>query len=196
MALLFFLMCSVVGTILLISATAASGRMKDMKTEDQDRYAVFSAAELLKKDIQDQPEIVYGVETDMDKHFYNYGVLGNPNDINNDWHRSASELTILEKLITDVNIELDAGNLSGTASDSFKMKVDGYPDLTIDVKMTLTANGSLEAEVSNNPPAGQVKTIVYLNADKDVKEDQRIGDYQYKIRRFYHWTNVTLSKKK
>ena len=95
-ALLFFLMCSVVGTILLISATAASGRMKDMKTEDQDRYAVFSAAELLKKDIQDQPEIVYGVETDMDKHFYNYGVLGNPNDINNDWHRSASELTILE----------------------------------------------------------------------------------------------------
>ena len=130
------------------------------------------------------------------RQFYNYGVLGNPNDINNDWHRSASELTILEKLITDVNIELDAGNLSGTASDSFKMKVDGYPDLTIDVKMTLTANGSLEAEVSNNPPAGQAKTIVYLNADKDVKEDQRIGDYQYKIRRFYHWTNVTLSKKK
>lgn len=46
-ALLFFLVCAIVGSILIAAASAAMGRMKNIEQGEQDRYAVDSAMELI-----------------------------------------------------------------------------------------------------------------------------------------------------
>ncbi|MCR5136624.1 MAG: hypothetical protein K6C12_05945 [Oscillospiraceae bacterium] len=47
-ALLLFLVCAVLGSVILTAATAAAGRMAGMAEMDQQYYAVSSASELLK----------------------------------------------------------------------------------------------------------------------------------------------------
>lgn len=46
-ALFFFIVCAVIGSIVLTAATAAAGRAKDIKKRNQDYYAANSAADLL-----------------------------------------------------------------------------------------------------------------------------------------------------
>ena len=51
MALLFFVVCAVTGSMILLSATAAAGRLKGMKTSDQNYYAVYSATKMVEKQL-------------------------------------------------------------------------------------------------------------------------------------------------
>ena len=45
-ALLFFVVCAAIGSIILTAATATSGRMKGVKTDNQSYYALMSAAKV------------------------------------------------------------------------------------------------------------------------------------------------------
>ena len=49
MALLFFVVCAVTGSMILVSATAASGRLEGMTEQDQNYYAVRSAVSFFEK---------------------------------------------------------------------------------------------------------------------------------------------------
>ena len=49
MALLFFVVCAVTGSMILLSASAAVGRIKDLKQRDQNYYAVRSAIKMYEK---------------------------------------------------------------------------------------------------------------------------------------------------
>lgn len=51
LALLFFVVCAVTGSMILLSATAAAGRLDGMKTTDQNYYAVRSAAKFIEKQL-------------------------------------------------------------------------------------------------------------------------------------------------
>ena len=53
MALLFFVVCAVTGSMILVSATAASGRLEGMKRRDQNYYAVRSAVKLCEKQLEE-----------------------------------------------------------------------------------------------------------------------------------------------
>ena len=46
-ALLFFVMCATIGSIILAAATASSGRVKNLKADDQAYYVNSSAVNLL-----------------------------------------------------------------------------------------------------------------------------------------------------
>ena len=52
-ALFFFIVCSVIGSIVLTAATAAAGRMKDVEQNNKNYYAVNSAANLLESVVND-----------------------------------------------------------------------------------------------------------------------------------------------
>ena len=52
-ALLLFLVCAVLSSVIIVAATAASGRMSKIAETDQRYYAVTSAAELLKNLFKD-----------------------------------------------------------------------------------------------------------------------------------------------
>lgn len=64
-ALLFFLVCAVVGTMLLVSASTASGRMKSAISYDQNKYAVESAAKVLKEDLSKERVILERTKTSV-----------------------------------------------------------------------------------------------------------------------------------
>ncbi len=53
-ALLAFLVCAVIGTVVIAAASASGGRVKDMAAMDQRYYAVTSAAELFKEELNNQ----------------------------------------------------------------------------------------------------------------------------------------------
>lgn len=53
-ALLLFLVCAVVGSVVLTAGTAAAGRMSELAKMDQRYYSVTSAAQLLQDIISDQ----------------------------------------------------------------------------------------------------------------------------------------------
>jgi len=62
-ALLLFLVCSVVGTVVLTAGTAAAGRIADIKEYDQRYYSASSAAELLINLIDGQSVTVVRTQT-------------------------------------------------------------------------------------------------------------------------------------
>ena len=57
-ALLLFLVCAVISSVVIVAATAAGGRLSKLAEMDQRYYAVTSAAELLKHEIDGKTMIV------------------------------------------------------------------------------------------------------------------------------------------
>ena len=53
LALLVFLMCAMVGSVVLASATAAAGRIKGIKEDNQQLYTLTSSANLLADEIKE-----------------------------------------------------------------------------------------------------------------------------------------------
>lgn len=51
-ALIFLLICALVGSVVLTAASASSGRLVDLKKNEQSYYTVLSAAKLLKNEIE------------------------------------------------------------------------------------------------------------------------------------------------
>ncbi len=82
-ALLLFLVCSVLCSVVLTAATASSGRMSQIAEADQRYYAVTSAAELLKSIIDGKTvSIVTVTETQYDT-TYTGGVAGTSDEVTN-----------------------------------------------------------------------------------------------------------------
>ena len=57
-ALLFFVMCATVGSIILAAATASSGRLANLRKEDQSYYAITSAEELFAKMMEENKVVL------------------------------------------------------------------------------------------------------------------------------------------
>lgn len=62
MALLFFLLCSMAGSVILAAGTTAAGTLSQVKEGEQAYYTVTSAAQLIEKEIENQPFIYYKKE--------------------------------------------------------------------------------------------------------------------------------------
>ena len=65
-ALLCFLVCAVVGSVILTAATAAAGRFAGLTESDRRYYAVSSAARLLEDSFQDKKTVVIELEKKFD----------------------------------------------------------------------------------------------------------------------------------
>lgn len=57
-ALLFFVMCATVGSIILAAATASSGRLANLRKEDQSYYAITSAEDLFAKMMEENKVVI------------------------------------------------------------------------------------------------------------------------------------------
>lgn len=74
MALLFFAVCAVTGSMILVSATAAAGRLDGLSKRDQNYYAVRSATKLVEKqlksefiEVQEVLTVIKETETEVDE---------------------------------------------------------------------------------------------------------------------------------
>lgn len=62
-ALLFFIMCAAAGSVILAAATTSTGRLSELQANDQNYYAVVSAAKLIRDEIDGQTISVGQTET-------------------------------------------------------------------------------------------------------------------------------------
>ena len=81
-ALLLFLICAVVSSVVLTAATAASGRMSNTAEYDQRYYSVTSAAELMKEQLDGKIVSIVKVTESTQTTPYTDGTAGEPGFIN------------------------------------------------------------------------------------------------------------------
>jgi|GEM_PF-6507251 len=78
LALLVFIMCAVVASVIMAASTASAGRMTDIAEVNQREYAVLSAAKMVKEEIENQEFEVSAVRSntfvDNDRNFSNVAV--------------------------------------------------------------------------------------------------------------------------
>ena len=145
-ALLLFLVCAVISSVVIVAGTTAAGRMSQAAQMDQRYYAVTSAAELLKSEI-DGKEVIVTSETkaaedgtSTTEYTAKYSDAGESED-------SEAPDTIL----TDASKALIPllNTTENAPEKSFKLEADGQPALACDIKETVQYNGLLRFDISN-----------------------------------------------
>ena len=93
-ALLLFLVCAVIGSVVLAAGTAASGRVSQLAQADGRYYAVTSAAQLFREELDGQSFVVERTETTVTK----YSMVGldeNGEDASETGKRPVSQVEVL-----------------------------------------------------------------------------------------------------
>lgn len=124
-ALLLFLVCAVVSSVVIVAATTASGRMSSLPEIDQRYYAVSSAAELLGKALDGQVVTVVKGQTETIK--TTYKADGSKDD---DDESDTTEVTLPIKVYSGDLIK----DSTLTALES------GYASLPVDLAKELTGD--------------------------------------------------------
>lgn len=123
-ALLLFLVCAVLCSVIITAATASSGRMAGIAESDQRYYAVTSAAELLKELIEGKPVSIVEVEERTDTTTYSNGTIDPEGGV------SVTEVTktyiVADKQAGQI-LESDYKNTDGTDISSCLLKIGSNP---------------------------------------------------------------------
>ena len=151
-ALLFFVFCGVGASIILASASASAGKIRNLPGEDQKRYAVDSAAAFLRDELQKTENIVKIKEVivhdsrddEEDDDFYCYYVGSRKNTDNEaSWQKfygTDSDLSspesgnsaVLDSLIVDIYRNNEYRKLADR--DDASEEEMAYKDFTLSVK--------------------------------------------------------------
>ena len=154
-ALLLFLVCAVVSSVVIVAGTAAAGRMSDLTEMDQRYYAVTSAAELLRTELcgADRKIIVTAAKDDAGDKTY----------------------TVAEgsgTLLTDASKRL-VQSLAGesVADRTFTLTVSGAPDgaaLNCDIVEHMLPGGMLEFRIRSRGKTYTQRVVFASNTKKSA----------------------------
>lgn len=197
MALLLFLVCAVLGSVVLVAGTVSSGRLANLAEMEQHYYAVNSAAELLRSGL-------CGKDGDAALIFQRSKIVteSTPLSIDDSGNVTEGSPTTEEKyrnLLPDVSAAdpgaklqrflglylifgTDEVSADGTKEQyervpgaegslpedfSFTITVDGKEELQVDVKPSVKNNGQLELELQNHKGTDKYKLYLLLAAQLD-----------------------------
>lgn len=190
-ALLLFLVCAVLCSVILAAATAAAGRLSKLPEADQRYYAVASAAKLLRDVFKEEPTVsVVKVTVTEETTTYTSGVPSTPAITSTDTKTyliKKKESDIRESDIVAANeidavtidtIQKDAAKnisntttlsgrkLSVTSSVNNILAVDILEDLDADGNITLKLNNKYNAKGNDPAPGEQYYMQLLFGADK------------------------------
>jgi len=171
MALLLFLVCAVIGAVVLTAATASAGRFSDLAESDRRYYSVTSAVKLLRKVIENEKTIVEMTKTDntykVDKIPDNktifdtivyLGVTGN----------EYNEVTEINQEIWKME-SVDYSYTGGT----LYLNVGTKESLTAKVTITADENCNLTVTVSSADAGEQFTQILIFTSNIDISVTQQ-----------------------
>ena len=215
-ALLFFVMCAVVGSIVMTAATGVSGQLKTMKTDDVEYYSVSSASKYIAGSLKNYSlKIVTDVyeKQDGSKVITQEKPLlkdGNDNSLSDD-----SWLTTAIKRCFDSYLNLE--NLGDRADDflnisimdgsvevgptEMQLSVGEIEELKVIVKLSMDNSGSITAYVY--PVNNKSFFCLKVDAAASISYDDNTtvvteGDYRYQTTRTYviqyKPENITIRK--
>ena len=172
-ALLLFLVCAVLCSVILTAATAASGRMSGIAEADQRYYAVTSAAELLKNVFKKNPtvSIVEMVKTPYST-TYRDGVAGAPvkgeakKTVYIVADKKASEIT--DEDLVDGNKVGGVSPIDSIQKDAAKNIYDGTTSNINKRELTVTSSFFSKPEIGLDYDAIAVTILEDLDADGNI----------------------------
>ena len=156
-ALLLFLVCAVLCSVILTAATTASGRMSNLAETDQRYYAVTSAAELMKGLINGQTVKIEKITTGIRTETYNNGLVSTSMDYDNvHYTLKINSTEVTEPNPSFASIVVDAAykyfkgggsrNLTLASSDALKSALGFSGDadsLKVIIDETVDSNGNI-----------------------------------------------------
>ena len=174
LALLFFVMCATVGSIVLTAATASSGRLAGLISDEKGYYAVSSAADLvsdlveeydgkLEMEYEDEPS--GGSVTDPGQE-----ILLN-NLVYQEWKKLGENAVVNDYHFDIFNKELgisDDGDK--TITEAVTIKVSDNADLDCSATFTIHENLNLEVEIEPKD-SGKNKVVLYFVSQKQIVEE-------------------------
>ena len=188
MALLIFLVCTVVGSAVLVAGTAASGRMSKLAENDQRYYAVNSAVRMLRKTMENETITVEKEVGSTDVLFYINDEKKEVTDTSF-FPSFASEAAYLLTCTTDFAgrppTEFDYGPSitdSGSAGITEALRVK--------VKEEIDPNGTIYFTVSKGQTGSEYKIIMTFAPDKKTQstlEDTADGTQKEIVTTILQW---------
>ena len=157
-ALLFFVICAALGSIVLTSATVAAGRMTGMKKGNQSFYAVTSAAELFKTDW------VIGNATFYTDDAGNVVLNDSPADID-----SGDILYICNSLpeVRDVLAkQVYASGNTSTQEIDLLLTVNGFEGLNVNAVISMDVNYNTSITLSSNDENSAGRVIIQVTGSQ------------------------------
>ena len=125
MALLLFMVCAILGAIVLSAATAAAGRMSGLADDDQRYYSVASAAELVSQQLCDNPVVIKReqINTNTVTREYKYTSSGAVELIGSNTVNDSAFHTTIGKLdpITDKDCVIDTSSMSLLSAEAVRL---------------------------------------------------------------------------
>ena len=121
-ALLFFMICAVIGSMIITISMAASGRMQNLKDNQQSYYTVYSAVKLLTQEI---------TENKYSK--YKYQIVNTSDNTSN-----VPESTYQEEPTGQLK------ELLKKAADTIFQSVESNPNITYQDTLTISLSSNLE----------------------------------------------------
>ncbi len=163
-ALLLFLVCAVVGSIVIAAGTAASGRMSKAVEMDQRYYSVMSAAELLIQELDSKTVEVVNKGTvtvleDESESFAqdsDYPVISVDGDFYNTLLSPVDSLTYATAVMADITIE-DTNEWFITAANSS----DSLPPLSVTVTHESDGDLNLSGDEGSSSSAPSLVLNLY-----------------------------------
>ena len=184
-ALLLFLVCAVVSSIVIVAATATSGRMSKLAENDQRYYAVTSAAEMLKKMLDGQAIIVereinteYTYE-DTSSNMGNPRSIGEPKELNDtvtySWKGDDSTETETYNKWFLTRVAYQYAETTDETKDfplgvNYGLVFDGYSELDCDIYVEMTKENIISFTIKNPVGTGMVgkQNTLYLSFKVDT----------------------------
>ena len=181
-ALLFFVMCATVGSIILAAATASAGRMKSYTESDRQYYLTSSAGKTLGEMISGKnPQITITktiVFSEADKKTTEtMEISGTGQDGNERYflHSSVSSKitflqTELDKVFSEYNTNLafDADSFDPSPIANFNMVIDGNDNMSANIKLYINEYLDLKAEIKPLSGTNLATTTVIFPAIKKI----------------------------
>lgn len=161
--LLIFLVCTVLCSVILVSATTAAGRMSKIAETDQRYYAVTSAAELLKDLIDGETVTIEKVTTGERTEVYVNGELV-PGKYDEDG-----------KLVEGTSGTVYDGETTLSVIGSSTTVVDGSPSFPSIPEVAAYMYYTIDANNANreNPPLTSLPINYTLESSDDLKEKEK-----------------------
>ena len=193
-ALLLFLVCAVLCSVIITAATASSGCMSQIAETDQRYYAVSSAAELLQKQIDGKMVSIVEVEKSWTATTYSSGVItGTEEAPVPDGEIASATYIVPDKKASEIdetddyiakNLIGDSGFVNDTIRKDAAMKVNAGETL-IDRVLALASTfhstagldyDALAVTISEKLDTDGNITLTIYNAKNAKGEDSTVGD--------------------
>ncbi len=183
-ALLLFLVCAVVGSVVLVAGTAASGRMSQIAEMDQRYYSVNSAARLLiemmeNKSVRVEKTVMTDLSADDSyQYFEKDGDMEKSVEIDTGFSSIAVEAAY--RIVNKKNVDQE---ISFTMDPSF-----GDEAMLVEVRETLVPDGSILFKIQNENGSGENYAIhVRLASQKQEKHELDVANHKELITTSLSW---------